>query len=200
MMSTNKKELSTSWSIEEFTGLDLGDARLNKRLLSVADALAAHPTATINAACGDWAIEVYFKILKSGTKVEEVRFQTQERLLRFIALLSVIAWRLYWLTIINRQAPDTDCTHILTEVEWKALYCITHKTHILPKKLPTVSEVVVWIAKLGGFLGRKSDGKPGVTVIWRGWQRLSDISDTFALFHQYTQNNIGQNLIDGHVP
>ena len=55
MMSTNKKELSTSWSIEEFTGLDLGDARLNKRLLSVADALAAHPTATINAACGDWA-------------------------------------------------------------------------------------------------------------------------------------------------
>ena len=55
MMSTNKKELSTSWVIEEFMGLDLGDARLNKRLLSVADALAAHPTETINAACDDWA-------------------------------------------------------------------------------------------------------------------------------------------------
>ncbi len=147
-----------------------------------------------------WHIEVYFKILKSGTKVEEVRFQTQERLLRFIALMSVIAWRLYWLTIMNRQTPDTDCTHILTEVEWKALYCLTHKTHILPKKLPTVSEAVIWIAKLGGFLGRKSDGEPGVTVIWRGWRRLSDISDTFALFHQDTQNNISQNLMDGHVP
>jgi hypothetical protein len=53
----------------------------------------------------------------------------------------------------------------------------------LPKKLPTVSEVVIWIAKLGGFLARKSDGVPGVTVIWRGWQRLSDISATFSLIH-----------------
>jgi hypothetical protein len=61
----------------------------------------------------------------------------------------------------------------------------------LPKKLPTVAQVVVWIAKLGGFLARKSDPEPGVTVIWRGWQRLSDISDTFALLHNDQPN-------DGH--
>ena len=41
----------------------------------------------------------------------------------------------------------------------------------MPEKIPTVSEVVLWIAKLGGFLGRKSDGKPGVTVLWRGWHK-----------------------------
>ena len=60
---------------------------------------------------------------------------------------------------------------------------ITHKTHTLPRKTPTVAQVVVWIAKLGGFLGRKSDGTPGVTVFWRGWQRLTDIANTFALVH-----------------
>jgi hypothetical protein len=80
---------------------------------------------------------------------------------------------------------------VLTDDEWKALYCVTHKTTTLPKKLSTVSEVVVWIARLGGFLARKSDGQPGMTVIWRGWQRLSDISDTFLLVHNAEPNNSG---------
>ena len=129
-----------------------------------------------------WQIEVYFKVLKSGTKVERVRLATKDRLLRYIALLSVIAWRLYWLTKINRHTSEADCTHVLHDHEWKALYCVTHKTQRLPEKIPTVSEVVLWIAKLGGFLGRKSDGNPGVTVLWRGWQRLNDISNAFAIF------------------
>ncbi len=46
---------SVSWSRQEFSGLDLGDIRLNDRLIDVADALVSHPTSTINAACGDWA-------------------------------------------------------------------------------------------------------------------------------------------------
>lgn len=136
-----------------------------------------------------WQIEVYFKVLKSGNQIEACRLQTKARLLRYIALKSVIAWRLYWLTMYNRHAPQADCTCVLTDEEWKALYCATHKTTTLPKKLPTVSQVVVWIAKLGGFLARKSDGEPGVTVIWRGWQRLSDISDTFALLHNDQPND-----------
>ena len=130
-----------------------------------------------------WQIEVYFKVLKSGTKIEHCRLQTQQRLLRYMALMSVIAWRLYWLTMYNRHAPDAECTAVLTEDEWKALYCIIHKTTNLPNELPTVAQVTVWIAKLGGFLARKADGVPGVTVIWRGWQRLNDISNAFILLH-----------------
>ena len=130
-----------------------------------------------------WQIEVYFKVLKSGTKIEHCRLQTKDRLLRYIALMSIIAWRLYWLTMYNRHAPDAECTSVLADDEWKALYCITHKTTVLPNKLPTVCQVTVWIAKLGGFLARKSDGAPGVTVIWRGWQRLNDIADAFTLLH-----------------
>ena len=132
-----------------------------------------------------WHIEVYFKVLKSGTKVEQARLETKDRLLRYIALLSVIAWRLYWMTLLNRHLPEADCTQVVTENEWRALYALTHKTRTFPEKTPTVvSQVVLWIAKLGGFLGRKSDGPPGVTVLWRGWQRLTDISNTFALFDE----------------
>ena len=136
-----------------------------------------------------WHIEVYFKVLKSGTKVEQTRLQTKDRLLRYIALLSVIAWRLYWMTLLNRHVPEADCTQVVTENEWRALYALTHKTRTFPKKTPTVAQVVLWIAKLGGFLGRKSDGTPGVTVLWRGWQRLTDISNTFALFDDLGDNH-----------
>ena len=69
-----------------------------------------------------WHIEVYFKVLKSGTKVEQTRLQTKDRLLRYIALLSVIAWRLYWMTLLNRHVPEADCTQVVTENEWRALY------------------------------------------------------------------------------
>jgi hypothetical protein len=37
-------------------------------------------------------------------------------------------------------------------------------------------QAVRWIAKLGGFLGRKGDGEPGITAIWRGLQRLYDMT------------------------
>ena len=131
-----------------------------------------------------WHIEVYFKVLKSGTQVEQARFQTKDRLLRYIAGLSVIAWRLYYMTRLNRHRPEADCTQVVTAHEWRALYALTHKTRTFPKKTPTVGQVVLWIAKLGGFLGRSSDGPPGVTVLWRGWQRLTDISNTFALFDE----------------
>ena len=133
-----------------------------------------------------WHIEVYFKVLKSGDpKVEQARFQTKDRLVRYIALLSVIAWRLYYMTLLNCHLREADCTQVVTENEWRALYALIHKTRTFPKKTPTVvSQVVLWIAKLGGFLGRPSDGPPGVTVLWRGWQRLTDISNTFALFDE----------------
>ena len=134
-----------------------------------------------------WHIEVYFKVLKSGCKVEDCRLQTAERLKRYLTLSSVIAWRLYWLTHINRHYPNAPCITILTQYEWQALYATIHRSTVLPQEIPTVRQAVRWIAQLGGFLGRKRDGEPGVTVIWRGWQRLNDISATWLLLHKSTQ-------------
>lgn len=131
-----------------------------------------------------WGIEVYHKVLKSGLKVEDCRLQKKERLMPYLTLCSIIAWRLYWITKVNHYQPDASCTNILADYEWKPLYCIIHRTTRLPNKLPTVRQVVRWIGQLGGFLGRKGDKEPGVTVIWRGWQRLTDISSTWCILHQ----------------
>jgi hypothetical protein len=130
-----------------------------------------------------WHIEVYHKVLKSGCKVEDCRLETADRLSRFLTLCSIIAWRLYWLTHINRHHPQEPCTTILAEHEWQALYATINRTTLIPHQPPTVHQAVRWIAQLGGFLGRKGDGEPGITVIWRGWQRLNDISATWLLLH-----------------
>jgi len=130
-----------------------------------------------------WLIEIYFKILKSGCRVEQTSLATGERIKRYLALMSVVAWRLFWLTYINRQDAEASCRSILTEDEWQALYCKVRKTTILPDQPPTAREAIRWIAQLGGFLGRKHDGEPGVTVLWRGWQRLNDIVDTWRLLN-----------------
>lgn len=129
--------------------------------------------------CCRWQIEVFHKIIKSGCRVENCCLQTAQRLQNYIALMCVIAWRLHWLTYLNRTEPDLPCTHILTTVEWQALYMCIHKTTKFPKTPPTVRQAVRWIAQLGGFLGRKSDGEPGITAIWRGWQRLQDLAATW---------------------
>lgn len=131
--------------------------------------------------CCRWQIEVFHKIIKSGCLVESSMLQTAKRLQNYITLMCVIAWRLQWLTYINRTDPDLSCIHILTTVEWQALYMRIHKTTKFPETLPSVRQAVRWIAQLGGFLGRKSDGDPGITVIWRGWQRLQDLADTWSV-------------------
>jgi hypothetical protein len=137
--------------------------------------------------CCRWQIEVFHKVLKSGCRVETCRLQTTDRLYNFIALMSIIAWRLHWMTYINRCQPDLPCTAVLTTIEWEALYMRIHKSTRLPATVPTVRQAVRWIAQLGGFLGRNSDGEPGVTTLWRGWQRLQDIASTWHLVNEQTQ-------------
>lgn len=133
--------------------------------------------------CQRWKIEIYHKILKSGCQVERSQLAKVERLLPLLALYSIIAWRLMWMTYIARHNPEAPCTTILAPPEWQALYAYTHKTTLPPAQVPTVADAILWIARLGGYLARRRDGPPGVTVIWRGWQRLSDITATWLIFH-----------------
>jgi len=38
------------------------------------------------------------------------------------------------------------------------------------------------IASVGGFLGRKGDGEPGTTAMWRGLQYLEAITGAYTTF------------------
>lgn len=131
-----------------------------------------------------WLVERFHFVLKSGgCDFEASQLRTVEALHRLLGLCSRVAWRLLWMTYQARQTPDEPCTTALTDTEWQALTAFTNRSRQPNANPPTLRQAVRAIAKLGGFIGRKSDGEPGVKTLWRGWQRLQDIVATWELFH-----------------
>jgi hypothetical protein len=110
---------------------------------------------------------------------------TAERLERALATYCLVAWRLLWLTYQSRKNPDASCEPAFQTYEWHALYAYTHKTNVIPTEIPSLHQIILWIAQLGGFLARASDGEPGVKTIWRGLRRLDDLASMWLLFHSF---------------
>lgn len=119
-----------------------------------------------------WVIERFHFTLKSGCKIESLQLETALALQRALAVYAIVAWRILWITHHARRAPDTPCTVAFAPHEWKALYCAHHRTAVLPPRVPSLGHAVRWLAQLGGFLGRRGDGEPGVKVLWQGLQSL----------------------------
>ena len=131
--------------------------------------------------CLRWRIEMYFKVLKSGFRVEACRLGDAHRLAKYLTIMSIVAWRLFMITLIARTDPTTPCSTFLTDREWKVLFLKANKNKAFPKQPPSIGNVVIWVAKLGGYLARKSDGPPGTITLWRGWKRLADLSEGWNL-------------------
>jgi len=135
-----------------------------------------------------WLIERYHYTLKSGCGIEKLQLETARRIEMALATYSIVAWRLLWLTYEARIHPDSPCDTVLETHEWQSL-CATIEKHHKPRKTPpSLREAVRMIAALGGFLGRKRDGEPGVKTIWRGMRRLYDIAATWKLLTINSQN------------
>jgi hypothetical protein len=121
-----------------------------------------------------WEIELLFLVLKEGCRIEALQLSTMERIERALALFLVVGWRIARLMRLGRTLPDLDAALLLEPDEWQAAYILAKKP--LPKKAPRLNEVLRLIARLGGFLGRKGDGEPGVKTIWLGLQRVMDFA------------------------
>jgi hypothetical protein len=147
----------------------------------------------LKAATGklDWyaqrfKIETFHKILKSGCRAEQAKLRTAERLTNLLAVLCVVAWRVFWLTMTSRATPDAPAEVALTKEEIEILDRLAGDTEPPPR--PTVSHYLVAVAKLGGYLARSKDPPPGNMVIWRGLTRLMDIHLGFELSSQVMGN------------
>jgi hypothetical protein len=138
-----------------------------------------------------WLVERYHYVLKSGCRVEQLQLEEAARLQRALATYSVVAWRLLWLTYEARRRPQAPCTEVLSEQEWALLHRQRRPQEALPERPPTLQQAVRQIAQLGGFLGRKGDGDPGVTVLWRGLRRLSDLLAGYHLASHATPQVVG---------
>ncbi len=129
-----------------------------------------------------WTIETWHRVLKSGCRIEARQFGDLERFERATALYAVIAWRILYATMLGRLDSDVSCEILLQQFEWQALYCRANATTKLPKKPPTLAQAVLWIAKLGGYLGRTNDHPPGATVLWRGFLALHESAQMYLIF------------------
>jgi len=153
------------WAASELQYADLGDTRRNKRLVRLVEDLAAQPNASVPQASGDLAAtQAAYNFWSSPhIKAQAIREAHQRS------------------TILARYHPDSPADTVLATHEWQALYCTIHKTPHPPPIPPSLQTCIRLIAQLGGFLGRKHDGEPGVKTIWQGLRRLHDIAQTWLL-------------------
>ena len=116
-----------------------------------------------------WLIEEYHKALKSGVGVEDSQLTSVRSLQALIGILAVVALRLLSLKLLNRSKPDEPVSQ--DEIGPEALQLL-EKAYRKPKGGWTNATVIVTIARMGGFLARKGDGRPGWKTIWQGWHKL----------------------------
>jgi hypothetical protein len=124
--------------------------------------------------CVRWQIEVLFRVLKSGCRVERRRFEHVERVMPCLAPYLIVAWRTMFVCRMGRECPDLGCEAIFEPSEWKAVRVAVHGEEP-PKKAPPLAAMVHLIARLGGYVERPR-GAPGAQTLWIGLQRMYDLA------------------------
>jgi len=119
-----------------------------------------------------WQIEIFFRILKGGCKIEELQLEEESRLENAIACYMITSWRIQHLLMLGRQVPDLPADIVFSETEIRVVSMVKR----LPNNgiTPSISEMIKNIAMIGGYLNRANDGPPGVKTLWIGLSRLAD--------------------------
>lgn len=128
-----------------------------------------------------WCIEVFFRILKTGCRVEDIQLEKMSRVKNCLAFYKIIAWRVMHLTHLNRECPSLPCTAVFDDSEWKSVWCVTTK-QALPKTPPTLADFMALLARLGGYNNRKTESPPGPQAIWTGIRRMTDFAIAWLNF------------------
>jgi hypothetical protein len=122
-----------------------------------------------------WTIEVFFRVLKSGCRVEELQLETTDRLKTCLAFCQIIAWFTLRVTHLNRELPDPPCSAVFTDSEWEPGWRVTTGKQPPPSP-PPLTDFVPRLASLGGYNNRKTEPPPGPQPIRVGVRRMHDFA------------------------
>ncbi len=120
----------------------------------------------------------FFRIWKTGCRVEALQLGTLERLERALVIDLITAWRILHLVTWGRDCPNLPCDVVFDPEEWQAAWILAHRTKP-PETPPPLGQMVRLIASFGGFLGHKHDGHPGPKAIWEGMQKVRAFAIAF---------------------
>ena len=132
-------------------------------------------------------IEVFHRTLKRGCRVEDRQLGHGDRLQACLAIDMVVAWRIHPMTKLGREVPDLPAEVFFDQDECQALIAYEAKHRKRPAHAPehapalTLREALRRVAKLGGFIGPKSDGEPGTETLWRGLLCLDGMTTGWRL-------------------
>lgn len=130
--------------------------------------------------CVRWGIEVFFRTLKSGCRIERRRFEHVDRILPYLAICLLVSWRTLLTCRLGRECPEMDCEAVFEVSEWKAVWVAVKRT-APPAEPPRLAEVVHLVAGLGGYVERPGS-EPGVQTLWIGLQRMYDLAWAWDAF------------------
>jgi hypothetical protein len=138
----------------------------------------------------DWygkrrGIETWHKVLKSDCQIEDCLLEEASRLARYLTLSSIIGVRLMYIAYLARVQPQLSARTVFSEGEITALHLRMTKDNPKLERPTTLQQTVRLIGRLGGHLGRKADGEPGITVLWRGWMRLYEVVEAVLLIRRH---------------
>jgi hypothetical protein len=72
--------------------------------------------------CAIWRkIKTFHKNLKSGCRTEAFKLRAAERIVNLIAVICILNWRIFWMTMLNRVAPTAPSGIALAAVETRVL-------------------------------------------------------------------------------
>lgn len=128
-----------------------------------------------------WTIEVFFRVFKTGCKVEKIQLETLSRLKNCLAFYKIIAWRIMYLTQMNRECPTLPCDAVFDDCEWMSVWQVVTQTE-LPPTTPTLSEFMSLLTQLGGYNNRKTESPPGPQPVWVGIRRMTDLAAAWMTF------------------
>jgi hypothetical protein len=131
--------------------------------------------------CVRWMIEVFFRVLKSGCRVEKRRFEFMDRLLTCLAVYIIVAWRTLYVCRLGRSCPQLGCEAVFEPAEWKSVWKVLRREDP-PAQPPPLGVFVRMVARLGGYVNRKQSDPPGPQTIWIGLQRMHDFATCWELF------------------
>ncbi len=152
--------------------------------LPIAD--TAQVRRVVEGYCVRWMIEVAFRVLKSGCRVQERRFEHVDRFLPCLAVYLIVTWRTLYICRLARAFPEISCEKVFEPAEWKAV------THVVcrgsaPAKPPRLMAMVRMVAQLGGYVDRKRPDPPGPQTVWLGLQRTHDMALCWLAFGPETR-------------
>lgn len=125
-----------------------------------------------------WHIEDYHKILKTGYQIDEIYLHSsRQAIISALALISLSACRLYWIIYVGRVDPECKADELFNEYEWKAPYVYLKEP--VPSQSPSLAEVIIQIARMGGYKVQKKALPPGIKSMWLGFQALGIAAEMY---------------------